>query len=165
MHFAAACARSCSHYNKISIHVLQNTKEEPIRPRNDRSRSHHAQDLPFIVGCSHCTRKNTRFRALTSSPTQVPCNIHAAINYIAFLQQCVLHYTLLQLDVSSHSHLLHPQALLHTNALHTDAFRHTCLYTQALLHTNASTHTNAFTHKQMLSQIPFHTGAFTRKRF
>ena len=34
---------------------------------------------PFIAGCSHFTRKNTRFRAPASSPKQSPCNIHAAI--------------------------------------------------------------------------------------
>ena len=38
---------------------------------------HH--EVPFIAGCSHFTRKNARFRAPASSPTQAPCNIHAAI--------------------------------------------------------------------------------------
>ena len=33
----------------------------------------------FIAGCSHFTRKNTRFRAPASSAKQSPCNIHAAI--------------------------------------------------------------------------------------
>ena len=31
--------------------------------------------VPFIAGCSHFTRKNTRFRAPASSPKQSPCNI------------------------------------------------------------------------------------------
>ena len=38
-----------------------------------------AHELPFTAGCSHFTRKNAMFRALASSPTQVPRNIHAAI--------------------------------------------------------------------------------------
>ena len=59
--FAAARAHSCSHYNAICIHALQNTKEEPIRPRNDRSRNRRTQDLPFIAGCSHLTRKTQGF--------------------------------------------------------------------------------------------------------
>ena len=32
-----------------------------------------------MAGCSQRTWKNTRFRAPASSPTQAPCNIHAAI--------------------------------------------------------------------------------------
>ena len=50
-----------------------------IRDRNDCSRNRRTNEVPFIAGCSHLTRKNTRFRAPASSPTQSPCNIHAAI--------------------------------------------------------------------------------------
>ena len=46
-----------------------------IRDRNDRSRNRRTDKVPFIAGCSHFTRKNTRFRAPASSPTQSPCNI------------------------------------------------------------------------------------------
>ena len=49
------------------------------RNRNDPSRTRGTQEVPFIASCSHCTRKNTRFRAPASSPKQSPCNIHAAI--------------------------------------------------------------------------------------
>ena len=49
------------------------------RVRNDRSRTRHTDEVPFIVACSHFTRKNTRFRALASSPQHCPCNIHAVI--------------------------------------------------------------------------------------
>ena len=64
------------------------TQEQPLLaghtggtdwPRNDPSRNRRTQEVPFIDGCSHCTRKNTRFRAPASSSTQAPCNIHAAI--------------------------------------------------------------------------------------
>ena len=49
------------------------------RVRNDRSRNRRTDEVPFIAGCSHFTRKNTRFRAPASSPQHSPCNIHAAI--------------------------------------------------------------------------------------
>ena len=52
--------------------------EGTIRDRNDRSRNRRTHEVPFIAGCSHFTRKNTRFRAPASSPKQTPCNIHAA---------------------------------------------------------------------------------------
>ena len=47
--------------------------------QTDRSRNRRTDEVPFIAGCSHFTRKNTRFRAPASSPKQSPCNIHAAI--------------------------------------------------------------------------------------
>ena len=50
-----------------------------IRAQNDRSRTRRTDDLPFIVGCSHFTRKNTRFGAPASSPKHSPCTLHAAI--------------------------------------------------------------------------------------
>ena len=49
------------------------------RDRNDPSRNRRTDEVPFIAGCSHFTRKNTRFRAPASSPKHSPCNIHAAI--------------------------------------------------------------------------------------
>ena len=49
------------------------------RVRNDPSRNRRTDEVPFIAGCSHLTRKNTRFRALASSPKHNPCNIHAAM--------------------------------------------------------------------------------------
>ena len=49
------------------------------RVRNDRSRNRRTDEVPFIAGCNHFTRKNTRFRAPASSPKLCPCNIHAAI--------------------------------------------------------------------------------------
>ena len=50
-----------------------------IRAQNDRSRTRRTDEVPFIVGCSHFTRKNARFGAPASSPKHSPCNIHAAI--------------------------------------------------------------------------------------
>ena len=50
-----------------------------ICAQNDRSRTRRTHEVPFIVACSHFTRKNTRFRAPASSPKHSPCNIHAAI--------------------------------------------------------------------------------------
>ena len=45
------------------------------RRQTDRSRNRRTDEVPFIAGCSHFTRKNTEFRAPASSPTQSPCNI------------------------------------------------------------------------------------------
>ena len=84
---------SCSHSNTICNHRVKKrielrTQEQPLVaehrggtdwPRNDPSRTLRTQEVPFIAGCSHFTRKNTRFRAPASSPKQSPCNIHAAI--------------------------------------------------------------------------------------
>ena len=47
--------------------------------QTDRSRTRRTDEVAFIAGCSHFTRKNTRFRAPASSPQHSPCNIHAAI--------------------------------------------------------------------------------------
>ena len=50
-----------------------------IKEPNDRSRNRRTHEVPFIAGCSHFTRKNTRFRAPASSPQHTACNIHAPI--------------------------------------------------------------------------------------
>ena len=43
--------------------------------QTDRSRNRRTDEVPFIAGCSHFTRKNTRFRAPASSPKHSPRNI------------------------------------------------------------------------------------------
>ena len=82
-----------SHSNAICNQRFKNrielrTQEQPlvakhiggtIRAQNDRSRNRRTDEVPFIAGCNHFTRKNTRFRAPASSPKHSPCNIHAAI--------------------------------------------------------------------------------------
>ena len=84
--------QSCSHSNAICHHSFKKrielrTQEQPlvakhiggtIRDRNDPSRNRRTDEVPFIAGCSHFTRKNTRFRAPASSPKHSPCIIHAA---------------------------------------------------------------------------------------
>ena len=45
------------------------------KKKADRSRNRRTDEVPFIAGCSHSTRKNTRFRAPASSRKQSPCNI------------------------------------------------------------------------------------------
>ena len=73
---------SCSHSNAICNHSFKNrielrTQEQPlvakhiggtIRDRNDPSRARRMDEVPFIAGCSHFTRKNRRFRAPASLP-------------------------------------------------------------------------------------------------
>ena len=80
---------SRSHSNAICKHKLKKrielrTQDHPVlqntlKERNDPSRTRRTDKVPFIVACSHFTRKNARFRAPASSPQQSPCNIHAAI--------------------------------------------------------------------------------------
>ena len=84
---------SCSHSNAICHYSFKKrielrTQEQPlvakhiggtIRDKNDPSRNRRTDEIPFIAGCSHFTRKNTRFRAPASSPKHSPCNTHAAI--------------------------------------------------------------------------------------
>ena len=81
---------SCSPYNAISNHSFRKrielrTQEQALvakhiegtnRVRNDPSRNRRTDE---VYGCSHFTRKNTRFRAPASSPKHSPCNIHAAL--------------------------------------------------------------------------------------
>ena len=43
--------------------------------QSDRRRNCRTDEVPFIAGCSHFTRKNTRFRASASSRKQRSCNI------------------------------------------------------------------------------------------
>ena len=83
---AAIPMRSCNQRFKNRIELR--TQEQPlvakhiggtIRAWNDPSRTRRTDEVPFIAGCSHFTRKNTRFRAPASSPKHNPCNIHAAI--------------------------------------------------------------------------------------
>ena len=84
---------SCSHSNTICNQRFKNRIElrtqtqrlvtkhigGTIRAQNDRSRTRRTDEVPFIAGCSHFTRKNTRFRAPASSPKHSPCKIHAAV--------------------------------------------------------------------------------------
>ena len=58
-----------------------------IRGQNDRSRTRRTDEVPFIVACSHFTRKNTRFRALASSP-----NHHFPSSPLPFLTTSLLHH-------------------------------------------------------------------------
>ena len=67
-----------------------------IRAQNDRSHTRRTDEVPFIAGCSHFTRKNTRFGAPASSPKHSPCNIHAAITLrfapLPFVTTSLLHH-------------------------------------------------------------------------
>ena len=49
-----------------------------IRDRNDPSRTRRTDEVPFIAGCSHFTRKN-KVSCSGFLPKTSPCNIHAAI--------------------------------------------------------------------------------------
>ena len=62
-----------AHPKQLEATLTMRQKER----QTDHSRNRRTQEVPFIIGCSHLTRKNTRFRAPASSPTQAPCNVHA----------------------------------------------------------------------------------------
>ena len=69
-------------YPHTNNRTVQNTQYELITLQRDPSRNRLTDELPFIGGCSHFTRKHTvsrpGFRA-NASPHVVPCNSHAAI--------------------------------------------------------------------------------------
>ena len=79
--FAASAttnSKTLYNYAHTNNHSLQNAEEEPIRRWNERSRTRRTHEVPFIAGWSHFTRISTWFRSPASSPTGIPCNIHAA---------------------------------------------------------------------------------------
>ena len=104
--------QSCSHSNAICNRRFLNTLElrthkhtqSSFKPplhcgkkkrQTDRSRTRRTHEVPFIVACSHFTRKNTRFRAPASSPKHSPCNIMQPL-------QCGSQHQLANLHMSTH---------------------------------------------------------------
>ena len=89
MRSATRESRNAYYYAHMNNHSLQNTEEEPIRARFDRSRTRRTHELPFIAGRSHFTRKNTRFPAPAFpqneahvTPTQpLQCVLSLSIEY------------------------------------------------------------------------------------
>ena len=71
------------------------TLRQKKKRQTDRSRTRHTHEVPFIVACSHFTRKNTRFRAPASSPKHSPCNIMQPL-------QCGSQHQLANLHLSTH---------------------------------------------------------------
>ena len=71
--------------------------------QTDRSRNRRTDEVPFIAGCSHFTRKNTRFRAPASSRKQSPCNIMQPL-------QCDLQAQIPKLPITTHTQA-HPKQL------------------------------------------------------
>ena len=51
------------------------TLRQKKKRQTDPSRNRRTDEVPFIAGCNHFTRKSTRFRAPASSPKHSPCNI------------------------------------------------------------------------------------------
>ena len=83
---AAIPMRSASTDSKTPYNYATHTQAHPKqleatvtmrqkKRQTDPSRNRRTDEVPFIVACSHFTRKNTRFRAPASSPKHSPCNI------------------------------------------------------------------------------------------
>ena len=79
-------ATFCNHRFKRCIELR--TRQQPLLAEHrggTNSRMKRPQPHPPHTGgtvhrrCNHFTRKDTGFRAPASSPTQAPCNVHAAI--------------------------------------------------------------------------------------
>ena len=107
--------QSCSHSNAICNRRFQNTlylhththtstpkaasshryTAAKKKRQTDCSRNRRTHEVPFIVTCSHLTRKNTRFRAPASSPKHSPCNIMQPL-------QCGSQHQLANLHLSTH---------------------------------------------------------------
>ena len=109
--FAASCSKpaslyahgntglqqSCSLSNAICNHRFKKrielrTQEQPLvaehrggthYARNDRSRNRRTHELPFIAGCSHFTRKNTRFRAPASPQNKAHATCMQPLQYVS----------------------------------------------------------------------------------
>ena len=85
--------QSCSHYTAICNQRVKNcrelhTREQPLvaehrlgtdRASFDRSRTRRTQEVAFIAGRSHFTRKKHKVSCPGFLPKRSPCNIHAAI--------------------------------------------------------------------------------------
>ena len=78
---ATADSKTPYHYARASTPkaAWRHRSSAAKKRQTDRSRNRRTQEVPFIAGWSHFTWKNIRFRAPASSPSQAPCNIHAAI--------------------------------------------------------------------------------------
>ena len=71
--------------------------------QTDPSRNRRTDEVPFIAGCSHFTRKSTRFRSPASSPKHSPCNIMQPF-------QCDLQPQILKHPITTHTQA-HPTQL------------------------------------------------------
>jgi len=82
-HYNAFCSTTCTSMQSLQCDlyplVAEHRRGGTDWLRNDPNRTRRTQEVPFIAGCSHFTRINTRFRAPASSRKPAPCNIHAAI--------------------------------------------------------------------------------------
>ena len=94
MHFAAARAHSCSHYNAICIRTLQNTKEEPIPLGTTSAATAAHTRYPSSPPAATLHGKNTRFRAPASSQNQPHATVmqplHCDLYCFALYMWCVV---------------------------------------------------------------------------
>ena len=133
-------------------------KEEPIRRWNDRSRNRRTHKVHFIAACSHFTGKHTRFRAPASSPTQAPCNIHAAITlrFVASRGKPACIY--------AHGNTRWQQSCSHSNAICNHKFKKRIeLRTHEQPHVAEHQRKNRFEMKRSQPQPPHTQGTYHRR--
>ena len=89
-------AHTQAHPKQLQATMTLRQKKTTNRPQPQPSHT------PFIVACSHFSRKNTRFRAPASSPKHSPCNIMQPL-------QCGSQHQLANLHLSTHRTTPEPQ--------------------------------------------------------
>ena len=112
-HHAAITMRSASTVSKTPYNYANTSTPNAAwshrynaakkKRQTDRSRNRRTDEVPFIAGCSHFTRKNTRFRSSASSRKQSPCNIMQPL-------QCDLQPQIPKHPITTHAQA-HPKQL------------------------------------------------------
>ena len=85
MRSATGDSKTPYNYAHTQAHPKQLQATVTLRQKKrqtDRSCNRRTHEVPFIVACSHFTRKNTRFRAPVSSAKHSPCNIMQTCTYL-----------------------------------------------------------------------------------
>ena len=72
-------SRNAKNYAHMNNHSLQNTEEEPIRARFERSRTRRTHEVPFHRRPEPLYTEKHKVSCPGFPPKRSPCNIHAAI--------------------------------------------------------------------------------------
>ena len=95
MRSASTDSKTPYDYAHTSTPKAASSRRYTKKRQTDPSRNRRTDEVPFIAGCNHFTRKNTRLRAPASSPKHSPCNIMQPL-------QCGSQRQLANLHLSTH---------------------------------------------------------------